>query len=324
MAGKGDPKKVVLAALAANGGIMVVKFISAWLSGSATMLAEGVHSAADTANQALLLVGMTLAVRQNPSLYPLGREAERYFWAFIVSITLFFLGGVFAVFEGVHKLTAPDEGHGGSLLVPLIVLVVSFVLEIGSFTVAVREFNAERRGRPLFSALFSAKDPTIPVVLLEDTGAVLGLLIAIVALGVTALTGSAVPDGVGSLVIGILLCVIGVLLAIDTHGLLVGESASPELQERALKEARSTPGVEAVTQLLTLQLGPGSVLAARKVKFRSGSTLAEVEACVNELETRVRATCPEMKRIFVEPDSGYDESKDPARMSLHSPGAPSD
>jgi cation diffusion facilitator family transporter len=322
MAGKGDPKKVVVAALVANGGIMVVKFIAAWFSGSVTMLAEGVHSAADTANQALLLVGMMLAVRQHPSLYPLGREKERYFWAFIVSITLFFLGGVFAVFEGIHKLRAPDEGAHGSLLLPLIVLCVSFALEIGSFLVAVREFNAERRGRPLFAALFSAKDPTIPVVLLEDTGAVLGLLIAIVALGVTALTGSSIPDGAGSLVIGILLCVIGVLLAIDTHGLLVGESASPELQERALREARGTPGVEDVTQLLTLQLGPGSVLAAMKVRFRSGSTLAEVEAAVNELEARVRAACPEMKRIFVEPDSGYDETKDPARMTLHSPGTP--
>lgn len=319
MSGKGDPKKVVMAALAANAGIMVVKFIAAWFSGSVTMLAEGVHSAADTANQALLLVGMTLAVRQNPKLYPLGREAERYFWAFIVSITLFFLGGVFAVFEGIHKLRSPDEGHG-SLLLPLVVLVVSFALEAGSFLVAAREFNAERRGRPLFSSLFAAKDPTIPVVLLEDSGAVLGLLVAILALGVTALTGSSIPDGIGSLVIGLLLCGIGVLLAIDTHGLLVGESASPELQERALREAQGTPGVEEVTQMLTLQLGPTSVLAALKVRFRSGSTLAEVEAAVNELETRVRAVCPEMKRIFVEPDSGYDETKDPARMSLHAPG----
>jgi cation diffusion facilitator family transporter len=319
MAGKGDPKKVVMAALVANAGIMVVKFVAASLSGSATMLAEGVHSAADTANQALLLVGMSLAVRQNPTLYPLGREAERYFWAFIVSITLFFLGGVFAVFEGIHKLRGPEEGHG-SLLVPLIVLAISFCLEIGSFFVAVREFNAERRGRPLFRSLFSSKDPTIPVVLLEDTGAVLGLLIAMIALGVTALTGSSIPDGLGSLVIGVLLCVIGVLLAVDTHGLLVGESASPELQERALREAQGTPGVEAVTQLLTLQLGPTSVLVAMKVKFRAGSTLADVEVAVNELESRVRAVCPEMKRIFVEPDSGYDESKDPTRMTLHAPG----
>ncbi|HEV8547711.1 MAG TPA: cation diffusion facilitator family transporter [Polyangiaceae bacterium] len=312
----GGGKKVVLAALAANGGIATVKLVVAAISGSATMLAEGVHSTADTANQALLLVGMTLAAKREPSRYPLGRDAERYFWAFVVSLTLFLLGGVFAIFEGVHKLRGPDEGPPHTLWVPLVVLGVSLALELGSFTVALREFQRERRGRPFFQALFAAKDPTIPVVLLEDSGAVLGLFVAFVALVVSLLTHSAVPDAVGSIVIGLLLCGIGFLLAVDTHSLLIGEGASPEVRARALRAAEETAGVDAVTQLLSMQLGPESILLALKVRFRAGMGLSDVERTIDALEANVRATIPEMKRIFVEPDSDYVEALDPERQPL--------
>lgn len=314
MSHHGDSKKVVLAALAANCGIAIVKLVTAYLSGSVTMLAEGVHSIADTANQALLLLGMTLALRRDPSRYPLGRQRERYFWAFIVSITLFMLGGVFAIFEGVHKLRAPSEEHVGSLIAPLAVLVISLALEGGSFVVALREFNRGRAGRSFSSALFGGKDPTIPVVLLEDSGAVIGLLIAIVSLCLTWGTGSALPDAIGSIAIGMLLCVIGFLLAYDTHSLLIGEGASPELERRALELSESTPGVERVTQLLTLHLGPDSILLALKVRFRAGIGLPEVEGIVNDLERRVREVLPEMKKIFVEPDGSYDQSLDPERV----------
>jgi cation diffusion facilitator family transporter len=309
-------KKVVMAALAANGGIAVVKLVMAGISGSATMLAEGVHSVADTANQALLLVGMTLAARSNPARYPLGREAERYFWAFVVSLTLFLLGGVFAIFEGVHKLRAGHDEAPGSLVGPLVVLGLSLVLESGSFTVAIREFNRERQGRPVLKALFGGKDPTIPVVLLEDAGAVLGLLIACVALGVSAATHSTVPDGIGSIVIGVLLCVIGFALAYDTHGLLIGESANPELRAQALAAAEGCPEVEAVTQLISVHLGPDSILLALKVRFRQGASLGEVEAAIDALEERIRSAVPQMKRIFVEPDGDYDQALDPERRAL--------
>ena len=306
-------KKVVLAALSANAGIASVKLVVAFLSGSATMLAESVHSVADTANQALLLVGMTLAARSNPTRFPLGRESERYFWAFVVSLTLFLLGGVFAIVEGVHKLRMGQEGPPPAFLWPLIVLGVSLLLEGGSFTVALKEFEKERRGRPFFKALFAGKDPTIPVVLLEDAGAVLGLLIAVVALVVSMVTGSALPDGIGSVVIGVLLCSIGFALAYDTHGLLIGESASPELRAEALAAAEGTPGVEAVTQLLTMHLGPDAILLALKVRFQSQLTLLEVEGVVNAMETRIRSAVPAMKRIFVEPDGHYVEALDPER-----------
>lgn len=306
---------MVLAALAANLGIAVVKLVVAALSGSVTMLAEGVHSVADTANQALLLVGMTLATKKEPNRYPLGRESERYFWAFVVSLTLFLLGGVFAIFEGLHKLRAPHEGGPPSVLMPLVVLGLSLALELGSFTVAMREFQKARNGRPIFQALFSGKDPTIPVVLLEDSGAVLGLAIALAALGISHATGSVVPDAIGSIVIGLLLCGIGLLLAVDTHSLLVGEGASPEVRAKAKAVIEATPDVEAVTQLLSLHLGPESILLALKVRFRPGLTLADVERVVDLLEERVRTEIPEMKRIFVEPDGDYVEALDPERRA---------
>jgi cation diffusion facilitator family transporter len=309
-------KKVVVAALVANGGIAVVKLVVAGLTGSVTMLAEAVHSVADTANQALLLVGMTLAARKNPERYPLGRDSERYFWAFVVSLTLFLLGGVFAIFEGVHKLRGPEEGPPHSLWIPLVVLGLSLVLELGSFTVAFREFQRDRHGRPFFQALFGGKDPTITVVLLEDSGAVFGLLIAFVSLGLSLATGSALPDAVGSILIGVLLCVIGFLLAYDTHSLLIGESASPELRERARRAAESAPEVLAVTQLLTLHLGPDAIMLALKVRFRAGMGLADVEQAIDALEERVRAEVPAMKRIFVEPDGDYVEGLDPERRPV--------
>jgi cation diffusion facilitator family transporter len=311
---QGDPKKVVVAALVANGGIAVAKFVAAWLSGSTTMIAEGVHSVADSANQALLLLGMLLAARKAPALYPLGRQKERYFWAFLVSLTLFFLGGVFAIYEGVGRL---GGGHGPPIspIAAVVVLVVSIGLEIGSFAVAIREFNRMRGTRPIRQALFSSKDPTIPVVLLEDAGAVAGLFIALAAVLLTWATGSPIADGVGSIVIGVLLCAIGLVLAGDTKSLLIGESASPEQEQEVLVQAEGTPGVDAVTQLLTMHLGPSSVLLALKVRFRDGMSVAEIEGTINAVEERIRAAIPEMTRIFVEPDGAYDQKLDPERAT---------
>ncbi|HEX6764404.1 MAG TPA: cation diffusion facilitator family transporter [Polyangiaceae bacterium] len=310
-----DHRKVVMAALAANAGIAVAKFIAAWLSSSTTMIAEGVHSVADSANQALLLLGMMLAQRKAPALYPLGRQKERYFWAFMVSLTLFFLGGVFAIYEGIHRLRA---GHGEpvSPIAAVLVLGISIALESGSFLVAIREFNRSRGKRSFYQALFGSKDPTIPVVLLEDAGAVVGLTVALVAVVLSWVTGSPVADGVGSIVIGVLLCMIGLLLAGDTKSLLIGESASPEVEQAVLEQAEGTPGVEAVTQLLTMHLGPDSVLLALKVRFRAGMAVGEIETTINALEARIRAARPEMTRIFVEPDGGYDQAKDPERATI--------
>ncbi len=299
-----------MAALIANAGIAIAKFVAAWLSGSAAMVAEGVHSVADTSNQALLLVGMSLAARRDPTRFPMGRASEQYFWAFVVSLMLFFLGGVYALYEGIHKVLEPSTTPG-SIVAPLVVLSISIALEGKSFLVAVKEFNLQRRGRPVLQALFRGRDPVIPVVVLEDAGALLGLVFALIAVSVSWLTGSSLADGIGSIMIGLLLCSIGVVLAYETHGLIIGEGATPEDREEALQIARATDGVEAVTQLLSLHLGPDSAILALKVKFPDGITVEEVEAITDALEERIRARFPYMKRIFVEADSDYDVTKDP-------------
>ncbi len=306
---KSDAHKVVIAALLGNLGIAVAKFVAAWLSGSTAILAEGVHSLADTGNQGLLLVGMGLAKRHRPELYPLGRDKESYFWAFIVALLLFFVGGVFAVYEGVHKLFAAEEAHG-SPLIPLGVLAVSLLMEGGSFFVAFKEFN-KGRGKASFSqALFASKDPTISVVLLEDTAAVFGLLIAFLAIGIAALTHHPMADALGSIVIGVLLCTVGLLLARDTRSLLLGEGVSEEVRERTLALVEATPGVLKVTQFLSMHLGPQAVILALKVRFEPKTALEEVERVIDDIEQRVRAELPEMRRIFIEPDSDYDAALD--------------
>ena len=312
--GQGDPKKVVIAALLGNAGIALAKFVAAYLSGSATMLAEAVHSVADTANQAFLLVGMKLSDRSAPQRYPLGRSKEQYFWAFIVSLFLFFMGGVFAVYEGVHKLTSPAE-KPGSQIASLVVLGVSLVMEGFSFSVAFREFNKSRGSKRFLNALFDSRDPTIPVVLLEDTGAVFGLAFAFVAVVITTVTGDARFDGIGSIAIGTLLCVIGVALARDTRSLLIGEGITDEMRQQVLDVAGQAPSVLEVRQLLSLHLGPDSVLLALKVRFTPELDLKGLELAINELEQRIRAAVPQMKKIFVEPDSDYDPRLDPEAAS---------
>ncbi|MEO6601847.1 MAG: cation diffusion facilitator family transporter [Polyangiaceae bacterium] len=306
---KSDARKVVIAALIGNLCIAVAKFVAAWLSGSTAILAEGVHSLADTGNQGLLLVGMGLAKQHRPDLYPLGRDKESYFWAFIVALLLFFVGGVFAVYEGMHKLGSGEASHG-SLLIPLGVLAVSLLMEGGSFFVAFKEFNKTRAGKGFFSALFSGKDPTIPVVLLEDTAAVCGLVIAFIAIGISALTHNPMFDALGSIIIGLLLCTVGLLLARYTRSLLLGEGVTPEVRDKTVRLVECTPGVVNVTQFLSMHQGPDAVILALKVRFQPKMLVEEVERVIDDIEARVRAEVPEMVKIFVEPDSNYDAARD--------------
>lgn len=297
-------QKVVLAAMIGNAVITLCKFIAALVSGSAAMLAESVHSLADTANQALLLLGTHLGKKNDPVLYPLGRARETYFWAFVVAMMLFLLGGVFAIYEGIHKLLAPPEAPGSPVL-PLIVLGVSVACETVSFVVALREFRRQKGQRSVRDALFAGKDPTVPIVLLEDSGALIGLALAIVSVLASWLSGSNLPDVVGSIAIGVLLCTIGVLLARDTKSLLIGEAATLEDRREAAAAIEGTPGVEAVTQMLTYHLGPDTVLLALKIRFKASLSVVDLEQVIDDLEVRVRARVPVMKRIFVEPDGDY-------------------
>jgi cation diffusion facilitator family transporter len=300
-----DTRKVVLAALAGNVAIATCKFAAAFLSHSTATLAEAVHSLADTGNQALLLVGMQLAARPADERFPFGRAGERYFWPFVVALLLFSVGGAFAIFDGVSHLLHPRvEPH--DRVWSYAVLGLSLGIEGLSFKVAYAEFRKLAAGRSLKSALFEARDPTVPLVLAEDATAMAGLLIALIAVATSGASGQDVWDPIGSVVIGVLLCVVSVLLARITHGLLIGESATLEDRGKVIELTRGVDGVDAVTQLLTLHLGPDVVLLSMKIAFRPTLTVPEVEQVTNRIEEKVRAEMPQMRKIFIEADSKGD------------------
>jgi cation diffusion facilitator family transporter len=311
--GGGDPLKVIKTAFYANLAIAAVKFVAAYLSRSTATLAEAVHSVADTGNQALLFVGLRLAMQRDDERFAFGRSTERYFWPFIVALLLFSVGGMFALIEGIQKVAHPDPPDLSNFwsfrrgpLTSLVVLGVSAVFESISCSVALREFRAQTEGKKFSDALFGVKDPTIPLVLMEDISALIGLTIAFAAVGLSALTDTGVWDGVGSILIGLLLMVVAALIARDAHSLLIGERADPEVEHRAQALTEGTPGVRGVTQLLTMHLGPDFVLLAMKVAFEPKSTVEEVEEVTDTIERRVRAELPAMKKIFIEPDSKGD------------------
>ena len=300
-----DSRKVVLAALAGNVAIAACKFAAAFLSRSSATLAEAVHSLADTGNQALLLVGMHLAAQPASERFPFGRASERYFWPFVVAVMLLSVGGAFAVFEGIDHLLHP-RAHAFAFGWSYAVLGVSLAIEGMSFRVAVTEFRKLAAGQPLQQAILEARDPTIPLVLAEDATAITGLIVALVAVGLSGLTGQDFWDPIGSLVIGLLLCGVALLLAKITHGLLIGESATPENRARALKLAASVDGVERVTQLLTMHLGPDVILLAMKVAFLPTLRVTEIEEITDRIEAKIRAEMPQMRKIFIEADSDGD------------------
>jgi cation diffusion facilitator family transporter len=306
-----DSRKVVLAALAGNVAIAACKLAAAYLSQSTATLAEAVHSMADTGNQALLLVGMRLALRPANERFPFGRASERYFWPFVVALLLFSLGGAFAVFDGIDHLRHPStDAH--ARVWSYAVLGLSLVLEGLSFRVALGEFRKLAGGRSLRRALLEARDPTIPLVLAEDTTAIAGLTIALAAVAASGLTGKDFWDPVGSVVIGVLLCLVALVIAWITHGLLIGESATPEDRQTVLSLARAIDGVEAITQMLTLHLGPDVVLLALKVTFRPTLSVREVEDVTNRVERAIRGAMPHMRKIFIEADSRGDRRGIPA------------
>jgi cation diffusion facilitator family transporter len=306
MSASADSRKVVIAALAGNLAIATCKFGAAFMSGSTATLAEAVHSVADTGNQGLLLVGMRLAMRPADDRFPFGRSGEKYFWPFVVALMLFSVGGAFAVYDGVEHVVSPSHGEQGSRLWSYGVLGVSFAFEAMSFRVAWREFKVLAKGRPWIQAVREARDPTIPLVLAEDTTAIIGLAIAFLAVLASHLTGQAFWDPVGSILIGVLLAVVAVALARNTHTLLVGASADPEEQGQALALTEAVEGVEKVTQILTFHVGPDVVILAMKVAFDKDMKADQIEECINEMERRIRAELPLMRKIFVEVDAHGD------------------
>ncbi|MDB4944853.1 MAG: Cation transporter [Labilithrix sp.] len=306
MSGGPDTRKVVIAALAGNLAIATCKFGAAFLSGSSATLAEAVHSLADTGNQGLLLVGMRLAMRPPDDRFPFGRSGEKYFWPFVVALMLFSVGGAFAVFDGIQHVMHPSTGEHGSRFWSYGVLGISLVFEAMSFRVAWGEFKVLAKGKPWLQAVREARDPTIPLVLAEDTTALIGLVIAFTAVLVSHLTGQAVWDPVGSIMIGLLLASVAVALARITHVLLVGASADPEEQGHALVLAEGVEGIDKVTQILTFHVGPDVVILAMKVAFHKTLTVEAIEECINEAERRIRKELPLMRKIFIEVDAHGD------------------
>lgn len=291
--------KAIWAAFAANFGIAVAKFVGFLFTGSGSLLAEGVHSLADTGNQGLLLLGNHRARRKATPKHPFGHGRERYFWAFVVSLVLFSLGSLFAVGEGIEKLRHPTPLE--SLPWALGILAVSILLESGSFWTAWREAKKAAQGKPLWEYVVAAKAPEIPVVLLEDIGALAGLVLAMAAILVSYVTGDPRWDGLGTVSIGILLGVIAGLLAVEMKSLLIGEGASPEEARKIEQAIATSPHVVRLVHLRTQYLGPEELLVAAKVEFRAGLPADELARAVDAVEANVREVVPAARPMYIEP-----------------------
>jgi len=289
----------ILAALIANAGIAVAKFVGFLITGSSSMLAESVHSVADTSNQGLLLLGQKRAERAATALHPFGYGRSRYFYSFVVALVLFTLGSVFALYEGIHKVQKPAELT--SPLVAVIILVVAIGLESYSFRTAVHESCPFKGNATWWQFIRTSRSPELPVVLLEDTGALIGLVLALAGVGLTVATGNPVWDGVATLGIGLLLGVIAIILIVEMHSLLIGEGATAT-EEKAIRAALTGGTVERVIHLKTQYLGPEEMLVAAKIAVNGGSSIATVAAAIDGAEARVRQAVPAARVVYLEPD----------------------
>ena len=300
MAANGGTKAIV-AALAANLTIAVLKFVAFFLTASSSMLAEAIHSVADSGNQLLLLIGGKRARKAASAEHPFGYGRERYIYAFIVSIVLFSVGGLFALFEAWEKLQHPHAIEGDFWWVPLAVLIGAIVAESYSFRTAIIESNHVRGKQGWVSFVRTAKQPELPVILLEDLGALLGLVFALVGVSMTLVTGNGIWDAAGTGMIGLLLVAIAVVLAIETKSLLLGESATRDDVAR-ISEAIEAGGHNRIIHLKTLHLGPEELLVAAKISVGAAETGREIAAAIDGAESRIRTAVPMARVIYLEPD----------------------
>jgi cation diffusion facilitator family transporter len=292
--------RAIIAALIANIGIATTKFVAAAISGSASMFAEGIHSVADSGNQLLLIVGGKRARREATSSHPFGYGRSRYIYAFMVSIVLFSVGGMFSILEGIQKLQEPHELTNAWL--PLTVLGISIVLESLSLRTALREAKHVRGKASLPQFIRHAKSPELPVVMLEDMAALAGLVLAFGGVGLTVLTHDGMWDALGTLAIGGLLILVAIILGIETSSLLVGEGASADDTARIREALGSSRGVKSVIHMKTLYLGPEELMLAAKIEVAADSTGKEIAEIIDEAEVNVRAVVPVTRVIYLEPD----------------------
>ena len=291
--------KAVVAALGANIGIAAIKFTAFALTGSSSMLAEGVHSSVDSGNQVLLLIGARRAQRVATPQHPFGFGRDRYVYGFLVALMLFSAGGLFALYEGIEKIRHPH--HIQDVVIALGVLAVAVVLESFSLRTAIVESRALKGDFTWIQFIRRAKVPDLPVVLLEDAAALTGLVLAFVGVGLAALTGDGVWDGIGTVAIGLLLLMVAVVLIVETKSLLLGEAASPEALA-AIEANLVGPGVERIIHLRTMHLGPEELLVGAKLAMPAQATLADVARAIDAAEARVRAAVPAARVIYLEPD----------------------
>jgi cation diffusion facilitator family transporter len=292
--------RAVVAALSANLGIAVTKFIAFLFTGSASMLAESVHSVADTGNEVLLLVGRGRSLRPPSDEHPFGFGRERYFYGFVVSVMLFTVGAAFSVYDGIHKIVNPEAIRAPQ--VALIVLVLSAVLEGFSLRTGIREANKVRGDRNWGTFIRRTKAPELPVVLLEDLAALIGLGFAFTGVTLSWLTGNGRWDGAGSLAIGLLLATAAAILAVEMKSLLIGESASPEVQRLVVAALEDGPEVSRVIHMRTVHISPDSILVAAKIGVRATDSAAQIAAGIDAAERRVRVAVPIAETIYLEPD----------------------
>lgn len=303
----GGGTRAVIAALGANLGIAAIKFVAFLFTGSSSMLAESVHSLVDSGNQGLLLLGANRARQGATPEHPFGYGRNRYVYGFLVALCLFSLGGLFAVYEGIEKIRHPH--HLSDPLIAVGVLVAAMVLESLSFRTAIGESRGLKGEASWVEFIRRAKVPELPVVLLEDFAALIGLSLALLGVGLTTVTGQPVWDGMGTLAIGMLLIAVAVVLVIETKSLLLGESASPVVNRRIV-DALVGHGIHRVIHLRTMHLGPEELLVGAKVSMDSGATLREVAQIIDAAEVRVRSVAPIARVIYIEPD--VDRGVDPA------------
>jgi cation diffusion facilitator family transporter len=292
--------KAVIAALLANVGIAVSKFIAFAFTGSSSMLSEAIHSVADSGNQVLLLVGNKRSKKAPDAQHQFGYGRRRYVYGFIVSIVLFLVGGLFSLYEGFHKFQHPEDLSDA--WIAFLVLGIAIVLEGFSFRTAVREANRARGKRSLFRFLRDARQPELPVILLEDLGALVGLVFALFGVSMAVVTGDGRWDGLGAMAVGTLLVVIAIFLAFEMAAMLVGESALPE-EDAAIRAAlASSPLVDRVIHVRTLHVGPDELLVGAKIAISKSDTGAEIAAGIDDAEARLRAAVPSAVYVFLEPD----------------------
>jgi cation diffusion facilitator family transporter len=307
--------KAVVAALAANLGIAIAKFAAFLLTGSASMLAESVHSIADTGNETLLLIGRGRSRRARTAEHPFGFGRERYFYAFVVAVMLFTVGSVFSIYDGIHKIMSP--GHLDSPAIAYAVLGLSMVLESLSLRTGIREANEVRqKGLGWRQFVHVTKSPELPVVLLEDTAALLGLVFAFLGVLLSQLTGHEQWDGVGSVGVGVLLACAAFIVGYETKSLLIGESASDETQARIVAALEGGPEKYRLIHLRTSHIGPESLLVAAKIGVAADLTAADLAAGIDAAEKRVRAAVPIAETIYLEPDIYRPGMEDPADPSV--------